>query len=503
MKDLNHVLNEMKIMNFKKIGDDEYTNECLMEFKDIEVLNHLIKYYGKEHMERIQKSMTQTFLYTTIRVNTMNTNKDKLLIDLSNHFKTNEKSVENQEIFTNFKSFNDILNNIENNNNDNDNDNDNNDEIKNQISKDTIFIKTIGPLIPKPIYPQIIVDLICGEAVLRGSNIFSIGVLGSNKYIKKGNMVSVFVTIDSRVSKGEILEDCFKEKCAFIGNGISLLDRDDYHQTRVGVAIEMTERLYVCPPLNSVLEDKMFLQHLPSIYTVYQLEPKLGDKIIDMCAAPGGKTTLIASLIQQFEINNNQNNNNNNDEIKTEIFALDKNKGKVKKIIDLCKRLSLDKYVTCLAKDSSKLTKENQQDPLDKIRFQSNSFDKVLLDGPCSGLGSRPRLIESSRLVDLTNSSEFQKKLIDQAVSLLKPGGILVYSTCSINPEENELNVSYLLNNYPEMKLIPQIPHISQPGLPNCGLTEQQCKLVSRFDPSDSNIGTIGFFIAKFTKIKN
>ncbi|KAN0019096.1 hypothetical protein ACTFIU_002298 [Dictyostelium citrinum] len=494
MKDLNHVLNEMKIMNFKRIGDsDDYTNECLMEFKDIEVLNHLIKYYGKEHMERIQKSMTQTFLYTTIRVNTMNTNKYQLLIDLSNHFKTNEKSISNQEIFTNFKSFNDILNNI----NNNYNNNDDNNEIKNQISKDTIFIKTVGPLTPKPIYPQIIVDLICGEAVLRGSNIFSVGVLGSNKYIKKGSMVSVFVTIDTRVSKGEIFEDCFKEKCAFIGNGISLLDRDDYHQTRVGVAIEMTERLYVCPPLNSVLEDKMFLQHLPSIYTVYQLEPKLGDKIIDMCAAPGGKTTLIASLIQQLEINNNNNS------INTEIFALDKNKGKVKKITDLCKRLSLDKYVKCLAKDSSKLTKENQQDPLDKIRFQCNSFDKVLLDGPCSGLGSRPRLIESSSLVDLTNSSEFQKKLIDQAVSLLKPGGILVYSTCSINPEENELNVSYLLNNYPEMKLIPQIPYIAQPGLPNCGLTDEQCKLVSRFDPSDLNIGTIGFFVAKFTKIKN
>ncbi|EGC30470.1 hypothetical protein DICPUDRAFT_41394 [Dictyostelium purpureum] len=483
--DIKRIENEMNIINFKGNGDQEFNNDSFMEFKDQEVYNHLLKYYGKERMEQIQKSMTDAFLYTTIRVNSKTTNKAQLKKDMINHFEENERNLENRNHFKKLLEFNEIINSKS---------PSTTNEIEKQILNDTLFIKNEKNLkTPLPIYPQIIVDIMCGEAVLRGSHIFSVGILASNKYIKKGDMVSVFVNLDSLVLKGSIIEGVFKEKSAFVGNGISLLDRSEYNNTKTGVGIEMTERLFFCPPLNGVLEQNMFLQHLPSLMTVYQLEPKLGDRILDMCAAPGGKTTLIASLIQQ-QFDQQPSNNS------TEIIALDKNKGKVKKVLDLCKKLSLDSFVKCYSRDSSKLLKEHQQDPSDKVIFKEGSFDKILLDGPCSGLGSKPRFIETSKLIDLQNCSDFQKKLLDVAVGLLKEGGTLVYSTCTINPEENELNVAYVLNKYPNMKLVEQTPHISQIGLENCGLDDQQRKLVQRYDPSDANIGTIGFFISKFIK---
>jgi len=77
--------------------------------------------------------------------------------------------------------------------------------------------------------------------------------------------------------------------------------------------------------------------------------------------------------------------------------------------------------------------------------------------------------------------------------------GTLVYSTCTINPSENECNIAYLLQKYPQMQLVSQYPyHIGQCGLQNTGLTEIQRQLVQRFDPVES--GHLGFFITKFIK---
>eukprot|EP01133_Synstelium_polycarpum_P001435 gene1435-1664_t len=146
--------------------------------------------------------------------------------------------------------------------------------------------------------------------------------------------------------------------------------------------------------------------------------------------------------------------------------------------------------------DSAKLLKA----PIDPD-FQPESFSRILLDGPCSGLGSRPRFVEPMIMVDLTNAADYQRRLLDSAYGLLEYNGILVYSTCTINPQENEENVAYMLNKYPDMHLVQQSPTIGDHGLPGCGLDDQQCSLVQRFDPSSAS-DTIGFFIAKFQKFK-
>lgn len=140
--------------------------------------------------------------------------------------------------------------------------------------------------------------------------------------------------------------------------------------------------------------------------------------------------------------------------------------------------------------------------------FLPNTFDRVLLDAPCSALGLRPRLFAGEETVEsLGNHAKYQKRMFDQAVQLVRPGGVIVYSTCTINPGENEGLVRYALDTYKFLSLASQHPRVGGPGLVGgCqlsnGYTEEWLRpgeedLVQRFDPS-SALDTIGFFIAKF-----
>jgi 16S rRNA C967 or C1407 C5-methylase (RsmB/RsmF family) len=141
--------------------------------------------------------------------------------------------------------------------------------------------------------------------------------------------------------------------------------------------------------------------------------------------------------------------------------------------------------------------------------FPPESFDFVLLDAPCSGLGLRPRLLISQTMPQLRAAARYGRALLDAAVQLMRPGGALVFSTCTMNPEENEANVRYVLDKYPCMRLVPQAPRLGGPGLtgsvPTADggrrelLTETEAALVQRFDPA-AEMDTIGFFIAKFEK---
>ncbi|KAJ6399218.1 hypothetical protein OIU77_019881 [Salix suchowensis] len=141
--------------------------------------------------------------------------------------------------------------------------------------------------------------------------------------------------------------------------------------------------------------------------------------------------------------------------------------------------------------------------------FYPDSFDRVLLDAPCSALGLRPRLFVGEETIDsLKRHATYQRRMFDQAVKLVRPGGVIVYSTCTINPGENEALVRYALNTYKFLSLASQNPRIGGPGLVgSCefpdGRTEEWLRpgeenFVQRFDPS-SSLDTIGFFIAKFS----
>ncbi len=110
------------------------------------------------------------------------------------------------------------------------------------------------------------------------------------------------------------------------------------------------------------------------------------------------------------------------------------------------------------------------------------------------------KLIDAQSSQQLYKFADYQRPFVRNAVALLKPGGTLTYSTCTVNVCENEDMVKFVLSEFPCMKLVPissELPGL--PGLPNRGLTKEQCEMLRRFDPCDEG-DTMGFFLAKFVK---
>lgn len=161
------------------------------------------------------------------------------------------------------------------------------------------------------------------------------------------------------------------------------------------------------------------------------LDPQPGDSIVDCCAAPGGKTLFMASRLSD----------------QGRISAIDVNKGRLRIIEETAKLQCLDNVITCIHADLRSFAENND-----------TTFDKVLLDAPCSGLGvlsKRPDLRWNRRLEDMEELKKLQDELLDAACKLVRPDGVLVYSTCSIDPEENEERVAAFLLRHPEFQIDP------------------------------------------------
>lgn len=347
---------------------------------------------------------------------------------------------------------------------------------------------------------EVVVDMLCAVAVLRGADIFAPGVMGMTPQgMQVGDTVAIYGDVNGQCRRGYTQK--FTGDRIFIGNGQALMSRVQLFvetEKPSGVAIQVTEPVFDCPSLNGILTDRLFLQNLPSIVVGHVLKPVSGELVLDMCAAPGGKTTHIATLMQNTGV----------------LVALDRSSGKVKHIQENAAKLGLD-MVRTYAFNSTKACQKDAHLNTDTWEppYPPGTFDKILLDAPCSGLGQRPQIKNKLKMKDLCSYPPYQRKLFGTAVELLKPGGTLVYSTCTITAEENENLVEWALDTFPQLELNVQTPHLGGPGRssPGSALTESQLGLLQRFDPvamvsasqhPDCNVDTIGFFIAKFTKVE-
>lgn len=157
------------------------------------------------------------------------------------------------------------------------------------------------------------------------------------------------------------------------------------------------------------------------------LDPKPGETVIDACAAPGGKTTHIAELMQ------NQG----------EIIACDRTPHRLKKVTANAKRLQLTNIKTHQG-DSTQITHW--------------LGDRILLDVPCSGLGTlhcHPDIRWRQTPESIAELATLQNQLLNQASTWLKPGGRLVYATCTLNPQENEAVIEQFLATHPGWAIVP------------------------------------------------
>jgi NOL1/NOP2/sun family putative RNA methylase len=220
------------------------------------------------------------------------------------------------------------------------------------------------------------------------------------------------------------------------------------------------------------LQGYYYLQEAASQLPPKILEPRPDDKVLDMCAAPGSKTTEIAQYMQNKGI----------------IVALDADPRRLFALRNNLERCSVTNVIL-YKKDS---------------RFVSDlgmQFDKILLDAPCTGNYIVEKDFFTKKSVDgIRERARLQKELLKAAIKVLKKDGTLVYSTCSLEPEEDEMNIDWVLSKYPDIKL-------EETGLSvgDSGLTEvfgnrlnPEMKKCRRFWPEKT--GTEGFFIAKIVK---
>ncbi|KAG9132191.1 hypothetical protein Leryth_017052 [Lithospermum erythrorhizon] len=523
-----------------------------------EVEEYFINAYGAEHFALISQALTRPSCYTCIRVNTQKATSDAVI----------------QKLLT-------ILH-----------------ETKQECTSVSkcdlpgldyvVFVNGSGPHSIEYGYnedkspKEILVSRKCAEAVMRGAQVYVPGVLACSAHVEEGDVVAVSVATEQPnadggwgigITRGTVLQGSEADPYhtqrhgLYIGKGVSMLSRAGMFRASNGIAVDMNDRVFKLPSFNELLEGEIFLQNLPSIITAHALDPQPGERILDMCAAPGGKTTAIAILMKD----------------EGEIIAVDRSHNKVLDIVKRAAEMGL-RCITTYKLDALKAVRQ-QRDPdeletlintnaekgspnansaiisgedlsdngmilpevaacnnqlnngkycskadirknnrrmkngtgrnhvsggrVEKCQgFFPNSFDRVLLDAPCSALGLRPRLFAAELTMEsLRQHAKYQRKMFNQAVQLVRPGGVLVYSTCTINPGENEALVRYALDTYKFLSLAPQHPRVGGPGLVGrCVMSDGYIDewlrsgeedLVQRFDPS-SSLDTIGFFIAKF-----
>ncbi|OTA88704.1 hypothetical protein M434DRAFT_23619 [Hypoxylon sp. CO27-5] len=221
------------------------------------------------------------------------------------------------------------------------------------------------------------------------------------------------------------------------------------------------------------------LQAASSFLPVMALGPQEGERVLDMAAAPGGKTTHMAAMMKNTGC----------------IFANDPSKARAKGLIGNVHRLGARNVVVC---------------NYDAREFPRviGGFDRVLLDAPCSGTGviaKDPSVKTNKDEKDFMTLPHTQKQLLLAAIDSVnhasKTGGYLVYSTCSVTVEENEQVVQYALNKRPNVKLVSTDLPFGKEGFTSYmgKKFDPSLRLTRRYYPHTYNVD--GFFVAKFQKI--
>ncbi|GAX23613.1 hypothetical protein FisN_12Hh185 [Fistulifera solaris] len=147
----------------------------------------------------------------------------------------------------------------------------------------------------------ILCDRLCGEAVLRGSDIFVRGILMADAGIVTGEVVAVYAHLGDvrKIARGRKMEE-YRGECLFLGLGTACCSRVDMFRLESGLGVTMSPFPWdragpSMPPLSGILPHVMMPQNLPSIVVTHALQPEQNDTILDMCSAPGGKSLHLAS----------------------------------------------------------------------------------------------------------------------------------------------------------------------------------------------------------------
>lgn len=216
-------------------------------------------------------------------------------------------------------------------------------------------------------------------------------------------------------------------------------------------------------------EGLLTIQDESSMLVARALDPQREEKVLDACAAPGGKSTHIAERMNGTGI----------------VHSLDLHEHKVKLINQQADRLDLQN-IQAEAFDSRKVLE----------RFEKASFDRILVDAPCSGFGvirRKPDIKYTKTQDDVLKLAELQHKILQEVSPLLKSGGMLVYSTCTIDQEENGDVIETFLENNPEFVRNDAVKELLPEKLARY-LSNGEVQILPHY------FGTDGFYIACLRK---
>lgn len=239
------------------------------------------------------------------------------------------------------------------------------------------------------------------------------------------------IMLNAFLEEKPLLVRCLDETLA----GVEELKKElEAEGVKVGVhsylpyALELSGFDYL-EDLDSFQEGKFSVQDISSMMVCEVADPKEGNRVIDVCAAPGGKAVHMAEKLKGTGY----------------VEARDLTEYKVNLIWDNIDRTGLENIEAV------------QWDALEMDEESKESADIVIADLPCSGLGvfgKKTDLKYKTKEESLDELAELQRKILENVQSYVKPGGKLIYSTCTINPSENMGNVHWLLENYPEFELM-------------------------------------------------
>lgn len=321
---------------------------------------------------------------------------------------------------------------------------------RSQTLDEAVLIDVTGPYEVEKKGKQVVAEKSAAESVMMGSKLYGPGILRTDKY---------------RVGDPVYVTDVYNH---VVANGIAKAPPKTDRNRAKGIAVDTRESVYRLPPIR---ESELFKrgmireQSLPAMITSRVLDPQKGEIVVDMCAAPGGKSLHLAQLMGGEGI----------------IYAFDHSEKRINAFRSEIARLETHN-IKIFCSDSRYLDWD----------FPGLKADRVLVDPPCSALGVRPKLYEDASVEEVNGCARYQKQFLKTASRIVRNGGTVVYSTCTLTVEENEDVMRYAVE---DLQLEPEAQSIKvgEEGFGGAIFCKAQ-----RFSPDI--LETPGYFIAKFRK---
>jgi len=317
---------------------------------------------------------------------------------------------------------------------------------------EAIYLPVKGPFKLPEAEKVVIVDKFTAESAMMGSHVYVPGVR-SFRGVERGEEVLVV-----------------SERGQPVAFGVAKMSERELLRARRGLAVEVTCSLYRVPPIRELVAFKQGLiypQSLPSMLTSRVLAPERGELIIDMTCGPGGKLSHICQLTAN----------------QARVLGFDRSVRKVRETCEVLARLGCEASV--IKADSRYLDMD--------YPFLAGKADKVLVDPPCSALGVLPKLYDLKSERELASLAEYQRQFLKVAAKLVRPGGVVVYSVCTMTVRECEGAVAFAVEEC-GLEVDEQPLYLGARGLPG---VVRGAELLQRFHP---HFHGAGYFIARLRR---